>query len=145
MSTYRYMLEHYVKNPELFHVIKGRVCLYDKYTQDFVALTPENDHYVRHCLIDIDSETTRFNDKLNASNERMPICQLPKRLHDARCVATVEEARLTAIHRFSDWYDENESCPDVTGSLQQYNNVSAAKTVQNLDQQKNAKPGDSDN
>ena len=129
-TAFRFLLEKMVQNPNVFGVSGSpgseRIYIYDKYSQQErepsglqsnFYLTPENCHYVRHCLRAIDSATTRFNDTVDSSGNRLNQPQLPTELWDVRSINTLEEAQMLAIERFTDCYDPNDSWPSATVSL----------------------------
>jgi len=129
-TAFRFLLEKMVQNPSVFGINGSpgseRLYIYDKYNQQEQEpnglqsnfyLTPNNCHYVRHCLRAIDSATTRFNDTIDTAGNRLKPFQLPKNLWDASRIETLKDAQILAIERFTDCYDPGESWPNATVSL----------------------------
>jgi hypothetical protein len=115
--SYQFMLENLVKMPAVFFEISDRIYINNYIDRSFHYLTPENCHYVRHCLRAICSATTRFNATIDANGDRIPCVKLPAGLHDARFIDTLEDAQLLAIRRYSETYNPNDAWPNITVSL----------------------------
>lgn len=116
--SYQFLLENLISLPTVFHEINDRIYLNNSADRSFHYLTPENCHYVRHCLRAIASATTRFNATIDANGTRIPCVELPDGLHDARFINSLQEAQLLALRRYSESYNPDDAWPDVTMSLE---------------------------
>ena len=114
-----FLVEKTITNPELFSILNNRVVIYDQYSSKFIDLTGNDDeHFVRHVQRVIASAANRFAQTVDKFGKRIPACDLPNGLFQARmCCENSQEAEMNALQNFCNAYSKNSAWPNCTMSL----------------------------